>query len=69
MKAKNTKVCSNITSKRTPCNNTKNTPNAHKRSPKASFIIHKMLLQILAARFTMKRMGERKKRRGEIWAA
>jgi hypothetical protein len=50
--------------KRTPCNNTKNTPNAHKRSSKASFIIHKMLLQILATRFTM-REWERERREGE----
>jgi hypothetical protein len=58
-------------------NNTKKTPNAHNRSSKASFIIQKMLLQILAARFTMREMGEREKRERErerekmreIWAA
>jgi len=37
---------------------TKKTPNAHKRSSKASFIIHKMLLQILVARFTMRERGK-----------
>jgi hypothetical protein len=45
-------------------NSTKKTPNAHKRSSKASFIIHKMLLQILAARFTM-REWERERREWE----
>jgi hypothetical protein len=30
------------------------TPNAHNRSSKAFFIIHKMLLQIVLARFTMR---------------
>jgi hypothetical protein len=33
---------------------TKKTPNAHHRFFKASFVIHKMLLQILLARFTMR---------------
>jgi len=45
-------------------NNTKKTPNAHKRSSKASFIIHKMLLQIITARFTM-REWERERRKWE----
>jgi hypothetical protein len=39
----------------------KKTPNAHNRFSKASFIIHKMLLQILVARFTHENMRERGK--------
>jgi hypothetical protein len=37
---------------------TKKALNAHKRSSKASFIIHKMLLQILVARITMRERGK-----------
>jgi hypothetical protein len=43
---------------------TKKTPNAHKRSSKASFIIHKMLLQILVARFTMREWERERENNG-----
>jgi hypothetical protein len=38
-------------------------PNAHNRFSKDSFIIHKMLLQILVARFTHENMRERERMR------
>jgi hypothetical protein len=46
---------------------TKNTPNAHKRSSKASFIIDKMLLQILVARFTMREWERERKEWEKFW--
>jgi hypothetical protein len=46
---------------------TKKTPNAHKRSSKASFIIHKMLLQILVARFTMREWEREGKEWEKFW--
>ena len=46
----------------------KKTPNAHHRFSKASFIIHKMLLQILVARFTMREHErERERRKENFW--
>jgi hypothetical protein len=45
---------------------TKKTLNAHHRSSKAYFIIYKMLLQILVARFTM-REQERGKQMEKFW--
>jgi hypothetical protein len=47
---------------------TKRTPNAHHRFSKASFIIHKMLLQILVARFTMREHEREREKKGEILA-
>jgi hypothetical protein len=46
---------------------TKKTSNAHKRSSKASFIIHKMLLQILVARFTMREWQREGKEWEKFW--
>jgi hypothetical protein len=43
-------------------------PNAHHRFSKASFIIHKMLLQILVARFTMREHEREREKREEILA-
>jgi hypothetical protein len=69
MKQKKYKECNaTISPHKNTINNIKKTPNAHHRSSKVSFIIQKMLLQILATIFT-KREWEREKRVGEIWAA
>jgi hypothetical protein len=44
----------------------KKTPNAHHIFSKASFIIQKMLLQILVARFKMRAHEREREKRGEI---
>jgi hypothetical protein len=69
-KQENTKNnCSNITSKRTPYKITKNTPNAHKISSKASLLLSTRCGCKYCSKITKKKIGESKKGLGEIWAA
>jgi hypothetical protein len=54
---------------RTPCNNTKNTPNVHKRSSKNFFYYSQNVVANTCNKIYNEKMGERMKRMGEIWAA
>jgi hypothetical protein len=68
VKTKNTtKRCSEYHHTRTPQTTSRRLPMHTIDPPKLPFISHKMLLQILAARFTM-REWEIERGVGEIWA-